>query len=481
MEFLERLNNVVWGIPTLVLILGVGLYLSLRTGFAQLRLLPSAIRAFINKFRKNDGNTSSFQALCTALAATVGTGNIAGVAGAIALGGPGSIFWMWVCAVLGMMIKCAEALLAVRYRITDASGSCSGGPMYMIELGLGRRWRPMAVCYCLFGVAAAFGVGNATQVNAVIGSINTAIEYLGTQPSVSVNLFVGVLLGVSAAAVFLGGFQRVGNVAELLVPVSSAGYMILCAGALLYKFEAIPQALQVIVTGALQPRAVTGGAVGSAFMVLRVGAARGIFTNEAGMGTAAIAHSSAKVKDPVEQGLMGIIEVFLDTLVICSMTALVILTSGVNIPYGTDEGAVLTSRAFAATYGPWVSIPISMFLAVFAFATILGWGYYGLQCANYLFGAKGTRLFILLQAGTAVVSTVIKTSTVWLFAELVNGLMAVPNLLALALLSTTVVSQTRAFIQEEHQRRASDKNPPEGNRWRHAHCREHESLESFHR
>ena len=299
MGFLEKLNNVVWGIPTLVLILGVGLYLSLRTGFAQLRLLPSAIRAFINKFRKNDGNTSSFQALCTALAATVGTGNIAGVAGAIALGGPGSIFWMWICAVLGMMIKCAEAMLAVRYRITDASGNSCGGPMYMIELGLGNQWRPMAVCYCLFGVAAAFGVGNAAQVNAVIGSTNTTIEYLGAQPSVSINLLVGILLGVSAAAVFLGGFRRVGNVAELLVPVSSAGYMILCAGALLYKFEAIPQALREIVTGALQPRAVTGGAVGSAFMVLRVGAARGIFTNEAGMGTAAIAHSSAKVKDPV--------------------------------------------------------------------------------------------------------------------------------------------------------------------------------------
>lgn len=479
MDILEIMNGIVWGLPTLSLILFVGLYLSVQTGFAQLRLLPNALKAFCSRFQS--GGSKSFQALCTALAATVGTGNIAGVAGAIAIGGPGSIFWMWICAIFGMIIKFAEALLAVRYRVKDEQGNYCGGPMHIIESGLGKSWHPMAMCYCFLGVAAAFGVGNATQVNAVVGSANMAIEFLGGQETKLGNLIIGAVLAALAAAVFLGGFKRIGSVTELLVPAVSAAYIVLCVGALIHNLIEIPKAIHMIVAGAFTPSAVTGGAIGSAFTVLRIGTARGVFTNEAGMGTAAIAHGTANVQHPAEQGLMGIIEVFLDTVVICTMTALVILTSGVEIPYGTDTGAVLTTQAFSCTYGQWVSVPIALFLTCFAFATILGWGYYGLECAKFLLGNSAIKIFILLQAATAVISTVMRTGDVWLLAELFNGLMAIPNLITLALLSGTVTDLTRDFIRAEHRTRASDKNLPEGNRWRHARFHERGSPESFHR
>ena len=313
MALISKINDWLWSVPILLLIVGVGAYLSIRTGFAQLRLLWPALMSLGKKMKSTEGG-SSFKALCTALGATVGTGNIAGVAGALAIGGPGSIFWMWVCAFLGMATKFAEALLAVVFRRANGPGDYSGGPMYIIEKGLGSRWRPMALCYSLLGLIAAFGVGNATQVNAVVDSVNLAICQLGGQESWNGNLIVGFALAAASLAVLTGGVKRIGNFAEMLVPAAAAAYLILCMGALAAHSRLIPDAFCQILCGAFTPKAVTGGTIGSCMVALRTGAARGVFTNEAGMGTAAIAHGTADVRYPAEQGLMGIIEVFLDTI-----------------------------------------------------------------------------------------------------------------------------------------------------------------------
>ena len=435
-QIISAINNVVWGVPALIMILGTGIKLSFATGFAQLRFFPLAMRSFLQKLRapRTDG-VSPYQALCTALAATVGTGNIAGVAGAIALGGPGSIFWMWVCAIFGMVTKFAEATLAVHYRNRDGSA----GPMYVIEKGLGKRWNWLGKLYCFFGVVAALGVGNATQINAVIGGSHDVLQYFGKTGTSTGDLCIGLVAAVILLAVLLGGAKRIGRFAESLVPFAAVSYLILCLGALICTVDRIPGAISQIFVGAFCPRAVTGGVLGSAFISLRVGVARGVFTNEAGMGTAGIAHGAAEVKHPVEQGLMGIMEVFLDTIVICTMTALVILCCGVDIPYGTDTGVRLTTGAFAATYGSWVSIPISLFLCCFAFATMIGWGLYGIRCAQYLFGKTAWKTFAVIQAVVLVVSVFLKTETIWALAETVNGLMAIPNLIALWLLCPQLV------------------------------------------
>lgn len=445
---LEQINRFVWGVPSLLLILGAGLYLSIRTGFAQIIFFPKAIKSFLSKFRRPDkdsGGVSAYQALCTALAATVGTGNLAGVAGAIAIGGPGAVFWMWICAFLGMVTKYAEATLAVRYRVKNSNGEYVGGPMYMIRQGLGNKWSWLAGIYCFFGVVAAFGVGNATQVNAVIGGINSALEAFGGSASPRRDVLIALMIAVMIAAVLLGGAKRIGGIAECLVPFASLAYLLLCFAVLVVRLPAIPQAFSAIIQGAFSPRAVTGGIIGSGIQTLRVGASRGVFTNEAGMGTASIAHAAAEVEHPAEQGLMGIVEVFLDTIVICTMTALVILCSGVKIPFGTDEGVALTTQAFSAVFGGWVSIPIALALCCFAFATILGWGLYGARCAQYLFGDKAWRPFVYLQIVTIIISAMLKTETVWMLSETVNGLMAIPNLLALTMLSPELIRLTKEY------------------------------------
>lgn len=435
-EILERANSFVWGAPALILILGVGLYLSLRTGFVQIRLLPNSFRAFFSKLtRKYDGDgVSPFSALCTALAATIGTGNIVGVAGAIALGGPGAIFWMWVSAFLGMMIKFAEATLAVHYR-QKRDGEWVGGPMYMIRSGLGRKWGFLAYLYCFFGVFAALGVGNATQINAVVTGLNEVMTNFGAQASIRRNLGIGLLLAIPLGFVLLGGAKRIGNVAQLLVPFAACAYLLLGAGVLLLRARAIPSAFEAILRGAFSPQAVTGGVVGSCFSAMRVGVSRGVFTNEAGMGTASIAHAAAEVSHGAEQGLLGIMEVFLDTVVICTVTALVILCSGIPIPYGVDAGAALTSQAFCTVYGSWASVLLTLAMCTFAFATVLGWGLYGVRCAEFLLGNSRRKTFALIQTAMVVLSAVLETGIIWTLAELVNGLMAIPNLIALVILS----------------------------------------------
>jgi len=449
LNVLDYLNRFVWGIPALLLIVGVGVYLTLRTGFAQLRLFSAAVRSFLSRFKKQNGEdgASSYRALCTALAATVGTGNIAGVAGAIAIGGPGAIFWMWICALLGMVTKFAEATLAVRYRRRNANGELVGGPMYMIADGMPSKWKWLAVLYCFFGVVAAFGVGNATQVNAVIGSINGVIVFFGGTASTSIDLILGLLLAVLILAMLLGGAKRIGSIAERLVPFASVGYMLLCIVVLLLRWKALPGAFSAIVCGAFSPKAVTGGVIGSAFAALRVGASRGVFTNEAGMGTAAIAHATSEVEHPVRQGLMGIMEVFLDTILICTLTALVILCSGIGIDYGVDTGVLLTVDAFSAVLGSWVCIPIAVAMCCFAVATVLGWGLYGIRCAQYLFGENAWKCFVYLQGAVVIISSVLHTGTVWALAETVNGLMAVPNLIVLAYLAPEIQRLTGDFCK----------------------------------
>ena len=442
------IQDVILGLPAAALILGVGLFLTLRLGFPQLGLFPRAVGLFFRRMfaGKRDGGVSSFQALCTALAATVGTGNLVGVAGAICLGGPGAIFWMWVCAFFGMATKYAEAALAVRYRVKTPDGY-AGGPMYTMAYGMGQRFRPLAKAYCVFGILAAFGVGNTAQVNAVVTGVNAAVSRFGGQPSRMGNLLMGLTLAVLAGFLLFGGAKRIGAAAETLVPLAAGAYILLCIGVLLVFRRRIPAALGQILTGAFCPRAVTGGMLGSAFHALCVGCRRGVFTNEAGMGTASIAHACAEA-EPAEQGLMGMMEVFLDTIVICTLTALVILVSGVPVPYGVDTGAELTTRAFSQVYGAGASVFLAAALILFAVATILGWGLYGARCAQFLFG--GWKGFAAAQTAMVVLGAVLDTETVWQLSELANGLMALPNLICLAALTTELRRITKEYKNPAH-------------------------------
>lgn len=446
-KILSFLYRIVWGVPAIALIAGVGIYLSVCTGFVQVTFFPRALSEFFHRMlgkRKASGGISPYRALCTALAATVGTGNLVGVCGAICLGGPGAIFWMWVCGFLGMAVKYAEAALAVRYR-TSCNGETVGGPMYMIVRGMGERWRWLALLYSFFGCLACFGVGNMTQINSVITGVNKVASFWGILPSLRGNFLMGLGLAILIGTVLLGGARRIGAAAEALVPMAAGAYIFVCGLLLILRAEAIPGALCSIVQGAFCPRAVTGGALGSCVYALRIGCSRGIFTNEAGMGTAAIAHASADVKHPVEQGMMGIVEVFLDTIVICTLTALAVLCSGVGIPYGEDAGVLLADAAFSAVFGDKICILIALLLCCFAFATVLGWGFYGARCAQFLFGASAFRVFSVIQILVVLLGAVLRPQTVWRTAEILNGFMAFPNLIALLSLSPELVRLTKEY------------------------------------
>ncbi len=375
----------------------------------------------------------------------MGTGNIAGVAGAIAIGGPGAVFWMWMSAFIGMATKYAESTLAVRFHQRDSAGKWVGGPMYMIQNGLPSRWHFFAAIYAAFGLIAAFGVGNATQINAVICSLKESASAYGYQQHPYTAYVVGGIIAVVVVALVSGGAGKIGQITELLIPLVSVAYILLCVIAIGRHMDRLPGALSEIVLGAFTPRAVTGGAVGSAFATLRIGVSRGTFTNEAGMGTASIAHGSADVSHPAEQGLMGIMEVFLDTIVICSLTAFVILTSGVEIPYGTAVGAELTAKALSASFGPWVSAFLCGCLCFFALGTILGWGLYAGRCAEFLFGRIRWRVFAFCQGFCVMLGVVLNTGIVWTLSELMNGLMAIPNLIALLLLMPELIRLTSEY------------------------------------
>lgn len=446
----DAVNGFVWGVPAIGMILGVGLYLTLRTRAVQLRRFPEAMRETIGRiFEKRtakEGSVTPFQAVCTALAATVGVGNIAGVAGAVALGGPGAVFWIWVSALLGMCTKFAEVTLAVRFRERNAQGDWVGGPMYFIKNGLGRKWLWLAGTFAAFGVLAMLGTGNATQVSSIVGAVNSALRSCGAEPRSEVlNLFIGAALSAAIAVVLLGGIQRIGSVTERLVPFMAILYIAMALGVVLLHWRSLPQVFSSIFQGAFQPRSVTGGLVGSMLLTMRSGVARGIFSNEAGLGTASIAHATADTDSPVRQGLFGIFEVFVASMVICTLTALVILCSGVEVHYGAAAGAELTIEGFIRSYGSVASLLAALVLCCFAFSTILGWGLYGLRCVEYLFGSRAGKPFLIIYSLVAILGATLELELIWNVADTFNALMSIPNLIAVALLSPVVVE----LIQQE--------------------------------
>ena len=450
-------NNFIWGVPAMICIIGVGLYLSIRTRFLQIRKFPYAMKVTLGRMMKkkeaSDGALTPFQAVCTALAATVGTGNVAGVAGAIAIGGPGAVFWMWISALLGMCTKFAEVTLAVHFRETNAKGDLVGGPMYYIKNGLDKKWHFLAYLFAAFGVLAVFGTGNATQVNTITTAIDSALSSFNALPADAVNLvnlIIGVALAIIIALILIGGIKRIGNVTSKLVPFMAIMYIVLALGVIIFHIKSVPAVFASIIEGAFHPASVTGGVVGSFFMSMKKGVSRGIFSNEAGLGTGSIAHACADTKKPVKQGFFGIFEVFVDTIIICTMTALVILCSGVPVNYGEAAGAELTIGGFTAVYGNWVSIFTAVAMCCFAFSTIIGWGLYGTRCIEFLLGSRSNMPFMVLYSLTAIVGATMNLGLMWSIAETFNGLMVIPNLIAVFLLSGVVVKMTKEYFAKEN-------------------------------
>lgn len=450
-------NNFIWGVPAMICIIGVGLLLSFRTRFLQICKFPYAMKVTIGRMLRkrdaSDGALTPFQAVCTALAATVGTGNIAGVAGAIAIGGPGAVFWMWISAILGMCTKFSEVTLAVHFREKNADGDLVGGPMYYIKNGLKKNWHWLAYLFAAFGVLTVFGTGNATQVNTITTAIDSALINYGVieaGKSGTLNLIIGIVLAALIALILLGGIKRIGRVTEKLVPFMAVVYILLALGVILLNIKNVPGVFASIFEGAFSPASVTGGAVGSFFMSMKKGVARGIFSNEAGLGTGSIAHAAAHVDDPVEQGYFGVFEVFVDTVVICTLTALIILIgAGDSIQYGVAAGAELTIKGFTNTYGGWVSVVTAIAMCCFAFSTILGWGLYGTRCIEFLVGSKVNKGFMIVYSLIAIVGATINLGLLWSVAETFNGMMVIPNLIGLFLLSGTVVKLVKKN-EEKH-------------------------------
>ena len=435
-------NSFIWGVPAMICIIGVGILLTVRTRCIQVRKFGVAMKNTIGKIfdktQARDGSMSPFQAVCTALAGTVGTGNIAGVAGAIALGGPGAIFWMWCSAFLGMCTKFSEVTLAIHFREKNKNGEYVGGPMYYIKNGLSKKWHFLAVFYAVFGVLTVFGTGNATQVNTIVSSVNTALmnfNILKGEPNSNVNLIFGIFIAALVAMVLLGGIKRIGQVSEKLVPFMAVLYVILALGVIILNIQRVPGVFAQIVSGAFTPRVATGGIIGSMFLSMKKGVSRGIFSNEAGLGTGSIAHACADTDNAVHQGMFGIFEVFMDTIVICTLTGLVILLAAPNISYGQAAGAELTISGFTATYGGWVSILTAIAMCCFAFSTIIGWGLYGSRCIEFLGGEKFVRPFLVVYSFVSIVGATMNLGLLWDISDTFNGLMAVPNLIALLMLS----------------------------------------------
>ena len=452
----SAVNNFIWGVPAMICIIGVGLYLSIRTDFLQIRKFPYAMKVTIGRMLRkrdaSDGALTPFQAVCTALAATVGTGNIAGVAGAIAIGGPGAVFWMWISALLGMCTKFSEVTLAVHFHETNVEGDRVGGPMYYIKNGLKKHWHWLAYLFAAFGVLTVFGTGNATQVNTITTAIDSALfnyGIIGKDSVGTLNLIIGIVLAVLIGLILLGGIKRIGQVTEKLVPFMALIYIVLALGVVVLNFQNIPTVFGSIFEGAFSPASVTGGAVGSFFMSMKKGVSRGIFSNEAGLGTGSIAHACADTDEPVKQGMFGIFEVFADTIVICTLTALVILVSGVPVNYGAAAGAELTISGFTATYGGWVSIFTAVAMCCFAFSTIIGWGLYGARCIEFLFSAKVIRPFMIAYSLVAILGATVDLGLLWSIAETFNGLMAIPNLIGVFLLSGTAITLTKEYFAQK--------------------------------
>ena len=438
-DFITTINGWAWGPVMLALLLGTGLYLSLGLRFMTVRKIPVALRLLLQG-RKGEGkgDISPFSALMTSLSATIGTGNIAGVATAVALGGPGALFWMWITALVGMATKYAEAVCAVRFREQDEEGNYSGGPMYYIRNGLHKRWHWLAYAFALFGSLAGFGIANTVQSNSVSQALNDSFSV----PPLATGLVLMVLVG----AVVLGGIKRIASVASLLVPMMALSYILLSVLVILLNASAVPGAIVTIVDSALTGSAAAGGFAGATvWAALRFGVARGIFSNEAGLGSAPIAHAAAKTNQPVQQGMIAMLGTFIDTLVVCTMTGLVIVIMDV-IPTGVS-GASLTSMAFGNAF-PGGEYIVTLGLCLFAFTTMIGWSFYGERCVVFLLGSKGVMPFRILWVLAIPVGTVVQLDMVWLVADTLNAFMAIPNLVALILLGPLVFKITREYFAD---------------------------------
>ena len=459
----ETLNSIVWGVPAMVLILGAGLLITLATRFVQFAHFGHAMKNTIGRAgRKSaaagEGSVTPFQAVWTALAGTVGTGNIVGVAGAIALGGPGAVFWMWVAALVGMATKYAEVVLAIKYRQRNENGDWVGGPMYYIRNGLGRKWKWLAGLFAVLTVLASFGIGNLAQINSIAAAVAGAAEAVAPGANGStVALITGIVVMVLVALVSLGGIKRTGKVAGVLVPAMSILYVAACLAVILCNVSRVGAAFAMIFRGAFRPDAVLGGSLGITMATaMRRGVSRGVFSNEAGLGSAPIAHAAADTDSPVRQGLFGIFEVFADTLVICTLTALTILCSGITVGYGQDAGVELATAAFATVFsGPAASVVVAVALSLFALATILSWNLYGSRCCEYLFGsAKASLVYKLIFLPVVVLGAIMDLKLAWSISDTLNGLMAIPNLVGVLLLSPVVVKLTREYFARQQGPRA---------------------------
>lgn len=455
----DKINGFVWGLPMMILILGVGIYLSVRCGFPQFRhfahIMKNTLGKAFEKSEKKEGSVSPFKAMCTALAASIGTGNIAGVSGAIAIGGPGAVFWMWISALLGMCTKFAEVTLAIKYRERNAAGDWVGGPMYYIKNGLGKNFKWLATLFAIFGALAAFGIGNMTQINTIAGTINTAIaKFIPTNETQQTVIawVVAIICAIICAIVLIGGIQRLADVCSLLVPVMALIYIVASIIVILFNITAIPEAFAAIFKGAFAPASVAGGLAGVGIKTaLTKGVGRGIFSNEAGLGSAPIAHAAADVDHPVKQGIFGVFEVFMDTIVVCTMTSLVVLLGvGVqNIEYGNDIGANLTIMGFESVFGgAFPAVAIAICLSLFALSTVLTWALYGSRCVEYLFGFKASKVYQVIFCLFACIAGTVELSLAWAVADTLNGLMAIPNLIALALLSPVVIKLTKEYFDK---------------------------------
>jgi AGCS family alanine or glycine:cation symporter len=449
--FFGMLSGYVWGVPLLVLLVGTGIFLTVRLRLLQVFQLPHALyETFVKPKSNEQGDISHFQALMVALAATIGTGNIIGVATAISVGGPGALFWMWITAAFGMATKYAEGVLAVKYRIVDENGEMAGGPMYYIERGLGLKW--LGVLFALFGSIAAFGIGNMVQANAVAGNLK---ESLGLDP-----LITGLVLTLLTGIVILGGVKSIGRVSAVMVPVMAIIYVAGCLVILFRYAGEVPGALLMVLHDAFTGTAATGGFLGSAVMLaIQKGVSRGVFSNESGMGSAPIAAAAAKTNEPCEQALVSMTGTFIDTIIVCTMTGLVLIVTGAW--HSGYEVSALTKSAFdTGLPGNWGGFIVTFGIVFFAYSTIIGWAYYGEKCLEYLLGVKALLPYRLFYAAFVFVGAGVKLDLVWNFADVMNGLMAVPNLIALLGLSGVVVAETNRFLARRKGARKADGAEP---------------------
>ncbi|BAQ24127.1 alanine/glycine:cation symporter family protein [Streptococcus troglodytae] len=441
LAFFKALDSLVWGVPLLVLLVGTGIYLSTRLRLLQVLKLPLAFKLIFAE-DKGEGDISSFAALATALAATVGTGNIVGVATAIKAGGPGALFWMWIAAFFGMATKYAEGLLAIKYRTKDANGEVSGGPMYYIMNGMGKKWRPLAVFFALAGILVAFlGIGTFSQVNSITASLKNSFNW---SPQI-----VSILIAIVVAVIIFGGIQSISKVSEKLVPFMAAAYIIATLIVIFMHYNHIIPAIKQVFSGAFTGTAAVGGFAGAVVKeAIQNGIARGVFSNESGLGSAPIAAAAAKTHEPAEQGLISMTGTFIDTLVICTLTGLSILVTGKWTVKGL-EGAPLTQSAFATVFGNIGVLVLTLCLVLFAFTTILGWSYYGERCFEFLFGVKHISIYRSIFIVMVALGGFLELDLIWTIADIVNGLMAIPNLIALLALSPIIIAETRNYFKRK--------------------------------